>query len=150
MIQTTIFDIIEGEYKPKDKNDTFLGPKSDFVGYPAYIKSNDWRKKREFALKILGAKCQMCNKTDLPLHVHHKHYKTLYHERFEDVNIFCTLCHEKTHRVIKNERAGRAYGNAFSTWVEKKYGDDAHECMDLEMLGEEFDDWLESKENEYF
>jgi hypothetical protein len=150
MIQTTIFDVIEKEYEPVDKNDTYLGPKSAFVGYQAYIKSNDWRKKREYALKILGCVCRRCETTDVPLQVHHKHYRTLYHERLEDVIVLCTPCHETTHRIIKREREERAYGNAFCTWAEKKYGEDAYEYMDMEILGEEFDEWLESKEDEYF
>lgn len=148
-MQKTIFDLIDNEQEPTE-NDDYLGPKSSGYSYQTYIQSHAWKKKREVAFLVLGEKCQRCSKTDVPLHVHHKHYKTLYHERIEDVTVLCVPCHELTHRKIKVEREERWCDNAFYTWVEKVYGEDAHEYMDMELLGEEFDDWIESKEDEFY
>jgi hypothetical protein len=41
----------------------------------------------------------------------------------------------------------RAYDNAFVTWASKKYGEECWLYMDEMMLMEEFDEWLEWKEN---
>lgn len=150
MTQRTIFDLLEKDYKPTDENDTYLGQKCSGYCYKTYIQSYAWRKKRDYALKVLGEKCQECDKADVFLQVHHKHYKTLYHERLEDVKILCKPCHDSTHKQIDIKREEKRYDNAFYTWVEKKYGEDAHEFMDMELLGEEFQDWMERKENDFY
>jgi len=77
--------------------------------------------------------------------VHHKHYKSLYHERLEDVNILCVPCHKKTHIKIKEQREEEAYDNAYDTWVIKRYGADAKDYMDTDLLSEEFNEWLDRK-----
>ena len=150
MIQLTIFDILEKDDTANHGYGTFLGPKSAFVGYSSYIRSNDWRKKRKYAIHVAEHQCEKCGKINVPLQVHHKHYKTLYNERLEDVEVLCKPCHQSAHIKIKKEKEERAYDNAFSTWVSKKFGEDALDYMDAELLWEEFDEWLDWKEEEYF
>lgn len=99
------------------KEDLSLGPRSDYYDYRTYIRSPEWRKKRERAFKILGRKCQKCGKTK-NLRVHHKHYETLYHESAEDVEIVCTDCHPMQDEI-------RADKKGYSTWLHSKYGDAA-------------------------
>lgn len=119
------------------------------MGYPAYIKSYQWRKKREYALKTLGVKCQRCGTQENPLEVHHKHYKTLYHEKLEDVAVLCGGCHKIVHEQRKQDTIQRQYASAFDTWATKKYGDEYFE-MDEIILQEEFEEWLEWKEQEEY
>ncbi len=149
MIQSTIFDILEKTDQSAHQDGTYLGPKSAFVGYSTYIKSNDWRKKRKYAIHVAEHQCVKCKIKNVPFEVHHLHYKTLYHERLEDVEVLCVPCHDRAHKEKERLKVERSYNNAFETWVVKRYGEDAFDYMDEELLWEEFDDWIEWKENDY-
>ena len=65
-------------------------------GYYAYIQSKAWAKKREQAFKRYGRKCGVCGRTE-NLQVHHRHYRTLFNERMEDLGILCGDCHANEH-----------------------------------------------------
>lgn len=148
MNQKTIFEIFVQSNDPANHEDGYLGPKSRFVGYSSYIKSNDWRKKRKYALEYLGKQCQRCEVKDKNLEVHHKHYKTLYHEKIEDIEVLCSECHEKADETRKKTNIERAYNSAFGTWAIKKYGEHSLYDMAEERLYEEFEEWLDWKEIE--
>lgn len=133
--------------QPTENDEGYLGPRSEFVGYSAYIKSYAWKKKRQVAIEKYENKCQRCGRMDLPLEVHHKHYRTLYYERFEDVEVLCTYCHNIADKKREHDNEERAYDNAFITWASKKYGEECWLYMDEIRLMEEFDEWLEWKDN---
>lgn len=71
--------------------------------YADYLKSPDWRKKRNQKLNRQGGKkrrCAICADTK-NLHVHH----LVYREKLEeaepnDLRIFCAQCHETAHRLF--------------------------------------------------
>jgi 5-methylcytosine-specific restriction endonuclease McrA len=114
------------------KEDLSLGPKSNYSDYQTYLRSPEWKKKRERAFKLLGRKCQQCGKTK-SLQVHHLHYDTLYEESAEDVEIACTDCHPV-------EDIRRADKKGYDTWLRNKYGDDGG-SYDDEIEYEKFQNW---------
>lgn len=65
--------------------------------YIDYINSDAWKSFRLKALHHYGHKCILCSSTK-NLHVHHRHYKNLYHETFEDVIPLCASCHKRHHK----------------------------------------------------
>lgn len=75
----------------------------EYDDYHSYIKSFDWEIKAELAKRHAGYRCQGCghvkdryDRTD-KLHLHHKHYRTLYRERRQDVEVLCESCHKRRH-----------------------------------------------------
>lgn len=68
-----------------------------FVGtYHDYLQSRQWAKKRRKALRHYGHKCATCGSGD-NIHVHHRHYKTLFQESVLDLELLCAGCHANLH-----------------------------------------------------
>ena len=65
--------------------------------YHEYLKSNDWKLKREEALDVYGKSCDVCYSEKDGLHVHHMTYKNIFNENMQDLQILCPSCHEKEH-----------------------------------------------------
>lgn len=65
--------------------------------YQAYIKSDGWRARAEQAKERVGHRCQVCNANDLVLHVHHRTYTRLGHEKELDLIVLCEVCHSVLH-----------------------------------------------------
>lgn len=64
--------------------------------YENHLNSQKWKDFRETAFEFYGRSCMECGKTQ-SLHIHHKHYRTLFNERLEDVMVLCKGCHEEKH-----------------------------------------------------
>lgn len=67
--------------------------------YKNYLFSAKWKAKRLEIYNERRCKCERCKK---PLNinefqVHHKHYKTLFNENNEDLELICVPCHKKHH-----------------------------------------------------
>lgn len=81
-----------------------------FVDYKKYIVSAEWKRFRLRKLASVNYKCERkCGRT--AREVHHKHYNTLGHESFEDVEALCRQCHAaetRKNRVVRNRK--------ISTW----------------------------------
>lgn len=80
--------------------------------YYAYLKSNQWREKREVALEMYGRVCGLCgSKHDLQ--VHHRTYKNIYKELMEDLMILCESCHSHHHKsqIWKNGKVSKYMKN---------------------------------------
>lgn len=80
------------------------------VSYRDYICSKKWKRKRRAAIKYYGAKCDVCGRAG-PLYVHHLNYKTLGHERMEDLQVLCLFCHEDQHpdKAISSDPISEAF-----------------------------------------
>jgi hypothetical protein len=65
------------------------------VIYQEYLRSPEWRRKREKRLELDLYLCQKCGKTskEYRLEVHHLTYERLGRERMEDLQTLCILCH---------------------------------------------------------
>jgi len=60
--------------------------------YLAYIRSPEWRKRREVALFRASYRCSICGKRR-GLQVHHKTYERLGSEALDDLQVVCRGCH---------------------------------------------------------
>jgi hypothetical protein len=65
--------------------------------YKLYLQTEHWQHIRQEALKAAQYKCQLCNEKDKILDVHHRDYKNLGCETFNDVIVLCDQCHKKFH-----------------------------------------------------
>jgi hypothetical protein len=80
-----------------------LKDKTPKENHDLYIKSDIWKRKRNFILDKRGSKCQnpKC-KTPIvnqsKLHCHHLTYKRFGCEEENDLQILCESCHTKTHK----------------------------------------------------
>lgn len=73
-----------------------------FTGtYKEYIsKSPQWKRKRKWAMRKLGKKCNRCGSTH-NITVHHVSYRRLFNEQLEDLEILCRGCHANEHEGDK-------------------------------------------------
>jgi predicted restriction endonuclease len=65
--------------------------------YRHYLATQHWKKTRAMAMRVLGRKCSVCGTYLRFPQVHHKHYKTLWHEKPSDLIILCRAHHEVHH-----------------------------------------------------
>lgn len=65
--------------------------------YDKYLETEHWKHFRNEALKWAGHKCQLCNKEDTTLVIHHKTYENRGRETFNDVIVLCENCHKLIH-----------------------------------------------------
>lgn len=65
--------------------------------YIQYLNSQEWLNLR---LDIITSriKCERCGSKKC-LQVHHKHYRTIYKENPEDLELLCKKCHESEHKI---------------------------------------------------
>lgn len=64
-----------------------------------YLKSSEWKHKRELIMDFYNWKCQRCNNDAIDLH--HLTYDNIFKEKFEDLIPLCRSCHEKEHNKIE-------------------------------------------------
>lgn len=83
----------------KDNPYYFLDERDDYTDYRSYIASREWEIKARAVKQGAGWKCELCGRTGdkKNIHVHHRHYKTLYQERRQDLEVLCSTCHSRRH-----------------------------------------------------
>lgn len=112
--------------------------------YSAYIKSKKWDDFRKKAIVNAGRKCEMCGSKNKLLQVHHKHYRTIGAESFNDVEVLCLSCH----RTADHDRE---YSDALETYANKKFGENwDYTNDDLDRAERSFDEWVERKQFEEY
>ena len=70
------------------------------MNYREYLLSKEWDFNSGRFIDRANGECQECGANN-NLHVHHKHYKTLGQERYEDVEVLCEKCHKSRHKGWK-------------------------------------------------
>lgn len=80
--------------------------------YYSYLKSQDWKSKRKYALEFYGYTCNLCGSKN-NLEVHHRTYKNLGKEAMEDLMLLCESCHYKFHKnkILKNGKVSKYIKN---------------------------------------
>lgn len=75
------------------------GEADSYDDYRSYLASNVWYAKTQWLKAAVGWRCEKCKRggNKKTLHVHHRHYKTLYNERRKDVVVLCEYCHKAVH-----------------------------------------------------
>lgn len=67
------------------------------MDYKDFLKTPEWDKTRKRMLRLAGYRCQLCNKTNTILNVHHKTYDRIGEEFDDDLIVLCKNCHKKFH-----------------------------------------------------
>ena len=69
--------------------------------YRDYLHSKEWRQIR---LDIITdrKKCEYCG-SKKRLCIHHKHYRNIFNEDPEDLELLCGQCHDKEHNIKKKK-----------------------------------------------
>ena len=91
--------------KPSPKRWERLRKQGDPSWYQAYLRSHHWRRTRKRMVARAGYRCQRCGwedrnkdrKRGTRLHVHHKSYARVGHERLSDLEVLCYRCHKAHH-----------------------------------------------------
>lgn len=65
--------------------------------YKEYLQTEHWRNLRGQMLKRAKFHCQLCNRGDISLHVHHRTYERRGNEQLSDLIVLCATCHETFH-----------------------------------------------------
>ncbi|MHA1213097.1 MAG: HNH endonuclease [Candidatus Heimdallarchaeota archaeon] len=137
-------DPIDWRHHRETNNEKVTRPKPTtgkrkFWTYKEYIKSDEWKIKRAFALNRTGHRCEKCG-SQYKLEVHHKTYDNLYKESPKDLEVLCAKCHTE---ADEKRAAETRYENAFNTYASKVHGEDWAEYMDADIVEEEFQNWLD-------
>lgn len=120
--------------------------------YNIVIRSKYWKSLRQKRLKQCNYSCEHCGwknqgyDKSRTLDLHHKTYKRLGSEHEEDIEVLCSLCHEKADRQraeTGKRKSKNAIRNAqFYGWVSKVYGEGFEPDEDA---WERFLDWKDSQ-----
>lgn len=67
--------------------------------YGDYLRTPHWEDVRFQAIRHANWLCEQCGRsgTGVTLHVHHKTYERLGHEKPEDLMVLCDSCHREIH-----------------------------------------------------
>jgi len=115
--------------------------------YRERLCSPEWRRLGVAVLKRQHGRCRGCGRRDdhpvgTPIAAHHLHYRTLGHERPQDLVALCRFCHELADERRAAETAAesaRALWEArVAGWAEKAGLD-----PDEPATEEAFEEWLE-------
>ena len=68
--------------------------------YQEYLRTPEFKAKRNRALIQAGNRCQVCGTTDKPLEVHHNDYSRLGEELLADLVALCRPCHQRHHGIL--------------------------------------------------
>ena len=64
------------------------------MSLPEYLKTKEWKARRNRALIKAGNRCQTYGRNNVPLDVHHNSYERVGNELLEDLAVLCRCCHE--------------------------------------------------------
>jgi 5-methylcytosine-specific restriction endonuclease McrA len=78
--------------------------------YEEYLRSSEWKERRELVIKRDGGLCQACL-SEQATEVHHLTYDQIFKEYLFDLVAVCRNCHERLHnKKIAAKEAARAKG----------------------------------------
>lgn len=69
--------------------------------YKEYLETPEWESRKAQHLKSTGYRCQVCNSSNIQLHVHHRTYERRGCENFKDLIVLCEECHGLYHEKGK-------------------------------------------------
>jgi hypothetical protein len=72
------------------------------MSYAEYLLTDHWRAIKKAALAWAGQRCQVCNRKDEELHVHHRVYTRRGCERPEDLTVLCRTHHALFHEKLQD------------------------------------------------
>lgn len=73
---------------------------SNKINYKAYMRSSQWKEKRQAKLEACNSKCECEGRcTREATQIHHLHYDTLGNESMDDLQALCPKCHMQKSNV---------------------------------------------------
>ena len=73
--------------------------------YEEYLKSEQWREKRQHIAEIKKYTCEICKKVILKgFHIHHKTYERFMYELDSDLMFLCEDCHIDIHGKLSKKK----------------------------------------------
>ena len=92
-----IGDISEQDGRQQKRPPLGVGPKgAGMPSYGQYIRSKEWKAKRDAILRRANNRCEACRKRKAT-QVHHLTYERLFNEKHTDLLAVCARCHAKEH-----------------------------------------------------
>jgi 5-methylcytosine-specific restriction endonuclease McrA len=80
-----------------------MEPKTEWqINYGLYLRSPEWREKREAVLRRDGYLCQACGKNPATA-VHHASYRYGRYTPLWDLKAVCRICHEQLTALDKGQ-----------------------------------------------
>ena len=70
--------------------------------YISYLHSAAWSVKRDQVLIRAQHRCEHCERENVPLQVHHRHYRSLGKEKLSDLSALCSECHAAAD-ILRNQ-----------------------------------------------
>lgn len=67
--------------------------------YKEYIKTQEWKEKRDLCIKLANYQCNRCG-CKHQLQAHHLTYKNIFKEKQEDIECLCRKYHQKEHHIF--------------------------------------------------
>lgn len=68
--------------------------------YEKLLMRPEWKEFKKRILKAWGGGCEKCDRTDRPLHVHHRYYikgKMPWEYPSDALQVLCDICHRNEH-----------------------------------------------------
>lgn len=118
--------------------------------WETYLRSKEWRHKRDARLRAVGYRCQNCGASGeaARLEVHHLTYERLGNENPDDLRVLCPQCHKSADeaRQVKEDRAAHweRMQAGFRTFCDKVYGEGWHDYPDE--AWDKFEAWLDRRD----
>lgn len=66
--------------------------------YADYLQTPEWHERRKARLRVARYRCQVCNRNDRVLNVHHRTYERRGEEYARDLIVLCQPCHYLFHQ----------------------------------------------------
>jgi hypothetical protein len=97
--------------------------------YEQYLKTPEWKQKRDEALERDGHRCRACNGSK-KLEVHHRTYERRGNEDLNDLTTLCESCHELFHKKIgQDEIMLRTYQKPLVQISKERQSQKWEECL---------------------
>jgi hypothetical protein len=86
---------------------------SKYITYNEYLKHKHWSNFKKKIMSDHNTTCELCGKRRYQIRskkiankftVHHKHYRSLWHESRDDVMILCWSCHDICHKILARKQ----------------------------------------------
>lgn len=71
--------------------------------YKDYLNSKEWYAIKVSLFNIRGKKCERCG-NEKQLQIHHRHYRNIFNEKPEDLQIVCAGCHGHIHKLWNKKK----------------------------------------------
>jgi len=65
--------------------------------YALYLQTPEWQERRKRHLKSVGFRCQVCNRSEQPIDIHHRTYERRGEEYYKDLIALCRSCRRLFH-----------------------------------------------------